>query len=143
MKTITSSNAVLILTVEELYPSGVEIQKFAADAAFASSDVTLAETRMGVDGKIAAGYTPSIIPLNISLEADSDSYETMLNILERQQVNQTCYKCTVQVTIPSLGKEFTFENGVMKSGHPMPDAKKVLDPTSWGFEFESMHSSSI
>ncbi len=143
MKTITASNSVLILTVEELYPSGVEIQKFAADAAFASSDVTLAETRMGVDGKIAAGYTPSIVPLNISLEADSDSYEVMLNILERQQRNQTCYKVTAQITIPALGKEFTFETGVLKVGHPMPDAKKVLEPTTWSFDFESMHSSTI
>ena len=48
MKTITSANAILILTVEELYPSGVQIEKFASDDAFSSDNVTIAEVRMGV-----------------------------------------------------------------------------------------------
>lgn len=65
MKTITSANAILILTVEELYPSGVQIEKFASDDAFSSDNVTIAEVRMGVDGQLAAGYTPAPIPFKI------------------------------------------------------------------------------
>ncbi len=143
MKTITSTNAVLILTVESLYPNGVEISKFATDSAFATSELGLAETRMGVDGKLAAGYTPQEIPLNINLEADSPSYDVMANIMEKQQLNKTLYEVTAQISIPALKKEFTLERGVLKSGHPFSDAKKVLDPTQWGFVFESFHSSSL
>lgn len=143
MKTITSANAVLIITVEDIYPNGVEVQKFAADAAFATSDLTLAETRMGVDGQLAAGYTPQPIPLNVSLEADSPSYDVFANVMERQRTNMTLYQITAQITIPSLGKEFVLEKGVLQTGHPFSDSKKVLDPTSWGFVFESFHSASI
>ena len=47
---ITSANATLILTVENLYPSGVKIEGFSTDSSFAMDDDTIAETHMGVDG---------------------------------------------------------------------------------------------
>ena len=51
---ITSANATLILTVENLYPSGVKIEGFSTDSSFAMDDDTIAETHMGVDGKLTA-----------------------------------------------------------------------------------------
>lgn len=142
-KHITSSNAVVILTVEELYPNGVQIQKFATDAAFATSDLNSAEARMGVDGKLAVGYTPNPINVSLTLEADSPSYDVFSNIFQRQQLNQTVYTLTLQISIPALGKDYTLDNGALLSGHILSDAKKVLDPTTWTMVFESFHTSSI
>ena len=56
---LTSANAVVILSVDELYPNGVQIQGFSTDSSFAVDDATIAEARMGVDGKLSAGYTPA------------------------------------------------------------------------------------
>ena len=57
---ITSANAKLILTCEELYPSGVELQMFSTNQAWNADALQVAETRMGVDGHMAAGYVPNI-----------------------------------------------------------------------------------
>ena len=141
--TITASNSVVILTVENMYPSGIRLQNFSADTAFATEDQTVAEARMGVDGHMAAGYTPTPINVTIALEASSPSYEQLANLLESEQTNQAVYKCTLQITVPSRGKEWTLSNGVLLSGRAFPDAKKVLDPTQWKFVFESCKSSTI
>jgi hypothetical protein len=41
------------------------------------------------------------------------------------------------IAIPSIGKRITYSNGVLQSAKDLPDGKKVLDPTSWTFHFES------
>ena len=143
MKTITSANAILILTVEELYPSGVQIEKFASDDAFSSDNVAIAEVRMGVDGQLAAGYTPAPIPFKISLEADSDSIEYLRNIANNQRLNKTTYSITASISIPALGKEFTLINGILTEVPSILNAKKVLEPTQWGFTFEDVNDSTI
>lgn len=140
---ITSANAVVILTVENLYPNGIQLQNFATDSSFAVDDATLAEARMGVDGHLAAGYTPAPRNVTITLEAGSPNLEQMNNIVENMQLNMAVLKCQMQITIPSRGKEYTLKNGVLLTGHTIPDGKKVLDPTNWAFTFESCSSANI
>lgn len=140
---ITSANAKVILTVENLYPSGVEIQNFSTDSAWAVDDAVVAEARMGVDGHMAAGYTPTPRNVTISLEANSPSLAIMNNLISSMQLNKTVYKCTMQITIPSIGKEYTLKEGVLLQGHAIPDGKKVLDPSTWQFTFGECKPSSI
>ena len=61
---LTSADATIILSVNELYPNGVKLEGFSTDAMMATEDVTIAEARMGVDGRLSAGYIPS--PKNIT-----------------------------------------------------------------------------
>jgi hypothetical protein len=42
------------------------------------------------------------------------------------------------VSIPSIGKRYTFSNGVLQSYKGLPDGNKVLGPTQWVFHFEDM-----
>ena len=70
---ITSANAKLILTCEELYPSGVELQMFSTNQSWNADALQVAETRMGVDGHMAAGYVPNIKTVTVQLEASSPS----------------------------------------------------------------------
>lgn len=140
---ITSANAICVLTVDNLYPSGIQIQNFATDSSFATSDITVAEVRMGVDGHLAAGYVPSAIDVTLSIEASSPCLEQLQNIIETQQRNKSALKCSMQITIPSRGKEYQLSNGFLLTGHMFPDGKKVLDPTNWQFTFETCKSSSI
>ena len=140
---ITSANATLILTVENLYPSGVKIEGFSTDSSFAMDDDTIAETHMGVDGKMTAGYTPSEKSVTITLDAGSPSYEVLCNIYNTSKTNMTALETSMQITVPSLGKEFSLKNGVMVTGHPIPSGEKVLGNTNWTFHFGKFDSSSI
>ena len=140
---ITDADAVIILTVENLYPSGVQIQGFSTDTAWTAGDSQIAEARMGVDGKLSAGYTPAPRTVTITLEANSPSLPILSNIVEASQVTRKPFKCQKYITIPALGKECTLANGVLQTGHDISDGKKVLDPSQFTFIFESSKSASI
>ena len=140
---ITSADSTLILTVEDLYSSGFTVTNFAADTAFEAADSTIAETRMGVDGKLAAGYTPNPTELTLTVEADSDSAEKLQNVYEKSVTNKKAYVVKAQVTIPAISKEITLKNGVMTTARSFPSVKKTLDSVSYKFVFESVSSASI
>ncbi len=140
---ITDADAVVILTVEDLYTAGVELQGFSADTAWTAGDSQLAEVRMGVDGKLSAGYTPQPRTVTISLEASSPSLAVMRNIVSTSQLNKKVYTCQMQITIPAQGKEYTLANGVLQTAHDISDGKKVLDPSNFTFLFESCKDASI
>lgn len=135
---ITSANCSLVLTVEEIFESGIDVQMFATDQAFSQGDSQVAETRMGVDGKMVAGYTPNIKEVTIMLEAASPSYEAFAQIYRASETNKRLYRCTLVATSPSLGVVWTWSNGVMQSGQIVPAAKQVFDPTTWVFHFSDL-----
>lgn len=137
-KNITSANATLVMTVEELYPSGFQLEQFSTDLMLSQSDDTLAETRMGVDGQMVAGFVPTILSTTITLESSSPSMEQLNTLYKAMKTNQRVYEITLVVDIPSLGKSFTYNGGVLKTGRLVPDIKKVLEPVSYGFDFEKV-----
>ena len=135
---ITSANASLVLVVDTIIPAGVQLEHFSTDQAFSLSEVTVVEDRMGVDGNLAAGWIPSIKTVQIDLEAASPSL-WFLDMLQRaMENNRTIYDCTLVATIPSIRKVYTWSKGVLKSGTLVSNAKKVLDPTTWTFDFANL-----
>lgn len=140
---ITSANSTAVLTVAQVYPQGITLQQFATDQAVSMDEVTVAETRLGVDGFLAAGWVPGVKPVTIMLEASSPSYEAMAEVFNAQDQARTLYECTLTVRVPSIGKVYTWSGGVLKSGTPFPSHKKVLDPTTWKFEFAKFKASKM
>ena len=136
MSNITSSNAQIVLTVKNLFPSGLPLQNFGTDQSATQDEETFGETRMGVDGKLAAGYTPTPKKVTITFEADSPSLEGMNMVVSMQNALKQLFECGLTVMIPSIGKTFTYTKGYLITGKPLPDLKKVLDPVSYTFEFE-------
>jgi len=129
---ITSANASAVMTIEELYPNGLKLERFSTDAAIVADSQQVAETRMGVDGRMAAGVTPNIYPVTITLEANSPTATAFTTLYEAMSANKQLYVCNLTIKIPSIGKTYQFSNGVM------PALNKVLAPTTWVFHFESM-----
>ena len=140
---ITSANSSAVLTVEEIAPNGIQLEGYGTDQSISGDAVDIAETRKGIDGKMAAGYVPSIFPVTITLEANSPSYPRLCELWEASQTNRKIYPCTLTVTVPSIGQSFTYANGVLKNGSPFPTHSKILDPTTWQFDFESVERTSI
>lgn len=133
---ITSANAEAILTVEQIFPAGIQLQMFGTDQALNMDTIDISETRKGVDGKMVAGYTPVIYPVSITLEAASPSHESLATLWEAMCANKTIYACNLVCTVPSIGTVFTWSVGVLKNGSPFPSMQKVLAPTTWQFHFQ-------
>ena len=136
MLDITSANATVAMAVEGL-PS-IMLDHFSADSSFTSDTVQAAETRMGVDGHMSAGYTPAIKTVTINLEAGSASTQYMQLLRQVQEVNLRPYKVQMVISIPSINKRYTFSNGVLQSFKDLPDGQNVLSPTQWVFHFEDL-----
>ena len=140
---ITSANAIAILKVETVYPSGFQLEMFGTDQAVSMDSIDITETRKGVDGKMVAGYTPVIYPVTITLEASSPSHRSLANVWQTMAINRTVYACTLVCTVPSINAVFTWSTGALKSGAPFPSLLKVLAPTTWVFDFQDFERSQI
>lgn len=140
---ITSANAELVLTVAEIFPAGIVLQMFGTDQAANMDAVDVTETRMGVDGKMVAGYTPVIYPVTITLEAASPSRFSMSTVWEAMAANRKIYACGLVCTLPSIGERLTWSTGVLKNGVVVPPLQKVLGPTTWLLHFEKLERARI
>jgi len=135
---ITSANASLVLTADTVIPAGAVLTQFSTDQSFNQNEITIAEDRMGVDGHLAAGWVPSIKTVVINLEASSPSYDVLSMLLRAMEANRTIYECTLVATVPSIRTIYTWSKGVLKTATAVANAKKVLDPTSWTFDFAKL-----
>lgn len=140
---ITSANATAVLVVETIFPNGIELQQFSTDQAVSMDNITMAVTRMGVDGKMAAGYVPAIYPITIMLEASSPSAAFLWQISASMQQAKDLYECTLTARIPSINRTYIWSGGVLKTGTLFPSEKQVLDPTTWQFDFAQMTVSEL
>lgn len=140
---ITSANAELVLAAEEVFPAGVALQMFSTDQSYAAEAQTMAETRMGVDGHIAAGYVPAEKVVTVNLEAASPSYPYLAALASAMETNRRPYRCTLVATIPALGRVLTWSIGILYSGTRVPAGAKTLQPTTWTFHFEKFEDAAI
>ncbi len=140
---ITASNATAILTVESLFPNGFKLQQFSTDTFASTSDDTYAETRMGIDLQMVAGYVDQIKTVTITLEPSSPSVVNMNHIIAASRANKRIYLCQLLISLPSISRGYQYTNGVLKTGKFMPDIKKVLDPIQYTFDFEKVKSMDI
>ena len=139
---ITSANAEAILTVEQIFPAGIQLQMFGTDQAVNMDAIDITETRKGVDGKMVAGYTPVIYPVTITLEAASPSFAALSNLWAKIEAEKRIFQCTLVCTVPAVSQIFTWTRGMLVSGVPFPNLEKVLAATTWVFHFEKLKRSS-
>ena len=133
---ITSANATVALSVDSLF--SVNLEQFGADSSFTSDTQQTAETRMGVDGHLVAGYTPAAKTVTITLEPSSPSLVYLQLLKQASETNMKVYECNMVISIPSIGKRYSYSNGVLSSCKDLPDGNSVLAPTQWIFTFEGL-----
>lgn len=138
MQNITSANAVIVLTCEDLYAAGIQLQQFSADQSISQNDDTIGASRMGVDGHMSVGYTPSIKEVTISFEPSSPSVEVFDNIYKENVRRMNALELGLTVYDPATGKTITYSGGALISWKILPDHKQVLDPISAVMHFEKV-----
>ena len=138
-RTITSANSVFTLVVPDVFPVPQTLQGYAVDDAFDSDDVEASEAIMGVDGLMSAGFTPFITTQKIHLMADSPSILLFDAWLGAEEAAQEVFFAQATISLPSVGKVYTFNNGVLTQARKLPDAKKILQAQSYTVKWESVN----
>ncbi len=138
MASITSANSIVMISIASVYTTPQQLQGFAADDIFSTDTMEIAETMMGVDGRLSAGYVFVPVKWSISLQADSPSNAIFDNWRAAQVSAGDVYFASATVNLPSLGKTYDLVNGVLTSYPPIPDAGKTLKPRKFGLTWESV-----
>lgn len=136
MATITAANAVLMLAVTGLFPVPQQIQGFAAEDIYDTEDLETAETLMGVDGKLSAGFIYAAVKQKITLQADSASNDFFEALYRAEAAAREKYRIQGSIALRSTNKLYTMTQGVMSGYKPLPDGKKVLQPRPFTITWE-------
>ncbi|MDY3115983.1 MAG: hypothetical protein SOR95_08420 [Sutterella sp.] len=137
-RNVTSANLSATMVVDELFPAGFNLEMFSTDAAITVDAVVATEARMSVDGKLVGGVTPAPKVVTITIEPASPSLPYFVDIVRAYETTLTPFKVELTVTLPAIGRVFTFTNGLLTSYPPMPGAAKTLQPLAFQFTFEGL-----
>lgn len=138
MSTLTSADSVLMLVVPGLYDTPQNLQGYAADDIFTVGQVSSAETSMGLDGILSAGWIPQIKQMTIMLQANSSSVSIFDQWVDTQEDARELLPCTLVVSVSGVNMIYNCTNGFMTSQTLLPDAKKILQPRSFVLSFGSI-----
>lgn len=143
MSTITSANSVLMLMIPRVFPVPQLIQGYSTDDAFATGTIKVSESMMGVDGKKSTGYIPSMVEMEITLQADSPSISFFESWQAGRKVLREDLQAAGTLSLPSVGKSYVMVNGSLEDYSPAPDGKKVLQPRKFKIVWESVDPAAI
>jgi len=114
----TSANAQMVLTAADLFPTPVRIEGFKADGMFTSDPVESAETEVGVDGYMSAGFINYLTQVVISLQAGSPSHAFFETLIATEKSAKRKITLGGLVFLPSQRKIYTLQSGVLAT-HPV------------------------
>jgi len=143
MASITSANAVLMLGVNSIFPVPQQLQGFAADDIFDIDPLEAAEVMMGVDGTLSGGFIYVPVKMKIALQADSPSNFIFETWWKSQKQIVDVYFATATVTLPSVNKTYSLNNGLLTTYPSTSNAKRVLQPRIYEITWESIVPSPI
>ncbi|MBO1325345.1 hypothetical protein K2X14_11600 [Acetobacter sp. TBRC 12305] len=140
---ITAANAIFTITVPGLYNAPVTLQNFAADRAWETSELEMAETEMSIDGYLNAGWVPNPVDQTISLAASSDSVVVFEAIMAAQQTARTLYRLGAEITLKATGRKYTMVNGLLRAMAPTPSAARVLEARTFSVRWQATYPAGI
>ena len=138
MATLTTANSVIMLSIAGLYGTPQQLQGYSADDIFDTDEIDAAETSMGIDGNLSGGLIYVEKPWAINLQANSASNAIFDNWVQAQISQNDLYIAGMTITLPGLGSNYSFFNGILKKYPPTPSAGKILKPRKYTIVWESI-----
>lgn len=123
---ITSANAIFLLTIPGVYPNGVQLQQFGVDDAFAPEQFDATEVQVGVDGFGVAGFIPAPVPMTVRLLASSVSMPVFEYWFEAMVQLNDVLPASGIIQQPSVGRKYSMPYGVLARVSSMAEARRVL-----------------
>jgi hypothetical protein len=136
--TLTGANSVIMLSIAGLYPTPVQLQGFATDDVFDTDAVDSAETLMGVDGYLSAGWVATPKKQTYQLQADSPSNRIFDAWAAAQEGIGEVYVATGIIRLPAIGMSYAMTRGFLTSYKPTPAVKKIMQPRQYGITWQSV-----
>jgi len=136
MPSISSSNAVYLLSIPSLYPVPQQLQGFSADEIFATDPLESAEAIMGLDGIASYGFRYVFVKQTISLQADSASNVVFDTWWSSTQQIKDVFLASGSITLPSVGLKYSLTNGALTTYQPISDAGTTLKPRKFGITWQ-------
>lgn len=131
-RTVTAANSVVMFKAAGYFDQAIQLQGYQVDNAFSFGDATVGETRIGVDGKQSGGWVAHEVPVTVFFEANSASRLQMEQYRAWCNANQETSLCTLDITIPSIGRRIQ-ASGFMVSQGGGPSAQKLINGTQYVF----------
>jgi predicted ABC-type sugar transport system permease subunit len=128
MGNITAANAVFTLTIPNVLLAPVQLQGFSADDVFDTTPLEAAETQMGVDGILSAGFVFVAVEQGITLQADSASVSVFDTWRAQEYANKTKYPASGQIKLPAISTKWSMVQGFLRTYPIIPNAGRVLRP---------------
>jgi hypothetical protein len=135
---ITSTNAVVTLTINGVYSTPQQLQGWSAEDIYDFDDVETVETQMGIDGQLAGGYVIAAKKQKFYFMADSPSIIIFEQWKQAQDQIQDVYIATSQVTLTSLSRKYLQTGGFLTMYSPAPSAKKVMQRRMFEITWQSV-----
>lgn len=126
MSSITSANAVILLSVLRVFPVPQQIQGFGPDELFGTEPLEVGEVQMGVDGRLSAGFVFNAVKQSFTLQADSPSNSFFDSWYAAEQVAKDKFPAIGIINLIGVNTKWALTRGFLTTFQPLPDAGKVL-----------------
>ena len=140
---ITSANSVFTVVVPGLFPVPVQLVGYSSDRAFTTDALDIAETQMGVDGRMTAGFVFNPVKQTITLQADSPSKSFFATLAAAMKTARDVYYINATIDLPGAGESYAMTRGVLTSLKQIPDAQKVFQPVDYVITWEAVNRTII
>lgn len=137
-RTITAADATFVISSADFALAATILEGYAADAAFATDNADTAETSLGVDGKLSAGWVPRSYNQTITLQPDSISRSVFDALVAAQDASRTVFRLNGVINLPGNQFSYSLSRGVLKNYSSMPNAQRVLQPMTFVIEWEKV-----
>lgn len=137
-RTITAADATFVISSADFALAATILEGYAADAAFATDNADTAETSLGVDGKLSAGWVPRSYNQTITLQPDSISRSVFDALVSAQDAARTVFRLNGVINLPGNQFSYSLSRGVLKNYTSMPNAQRVLQPMTFVIEWEKV-----
>jgi hypothetical protein len=140
---ISSPNAVFLISVPLLLPVRQQLQDWAVDDIYDVDDIDVTDTMMSVDGTLTGGIVLSAMSMNVALMADSPSISFFEAWNAGQRGALDAFPAEGTITLTSVGRVYTLVKGYFARYKPMPDAKKTLQPRKFRLIWQNIIASPV
>ena len=138
---ITSANAIIVLTIPNLYTTPQQLIGFSADDIYDIDQQQAAETMMGADGRLSAGYVFAEKKQRFNFSPGSPSVSIFETLKTAENQIREKYWIAGLTTLTSVGVKYKMVNGVMSVYSPMPQAGRVLKTRVFEITWERIEPS--
>src|SRR6185312_9704416 len=121
MQTITSANSEFVLKCSKVFTAPQVVEGYATEDAWNVAQFEVAQTRVGVDGRMSAGFVPATKEMDVMFQADGPGrqiFQRILGVMEATR--EVVFIENATLALPGTGEVWEFTKGVITKAPKTP-----------------------